>query len=215
MQPCSSNSIAISVPDAPGAPVLPETTKINFINASTHPSHRYEMSLNGLPSPTPENQDLEFFLRGRLRICLEKIYRPVIYLAVHYQSLPSYIQHNAELTREVFQQAQKAIDNCAELIPNLWYHFRHEWIWNSMRCTFGAAIQIIAAVLSQVHGTGRSGEWVLCPPRNWPALIRLSIKTLRLWSRESIDLDIMRTTLERMYQGTCLLAGVRPELYSA
>ena len=172
------------------------------------------MSLNGLPSPSLENQDLEFFLRGRLRICLEKIYRPVVYLAVHYQSLPSYPHHNIQLTEELFVQAQKAINNCTDLIPNLWYHFRHEWIWNTMRCTFGAAIQIIAVVLSQVHGTGRKGDYILHPPGNWPALVRLSIRTLRLWCRESVDVDIMRMTLERMYQGTCLLAGVRPDLFS-
>lgn len=82
-----------------------------------------------------------------------------------------------------------------------------------MRITFSAAIQILAAVLSQVQSAGNPGRWTLSPPYNWPALVRLSIRTLRLWEKESIDLEIMRSTLERMYQGTCRLAGVRSDLY--
>ncbi|KAJ5111517.1 hypothetical protein N7532_002052 [Penicillium argentinense] len=172
----------------------------------------YQMSLSGLPSPTPDNQDLEFLLYSRYRMGLEKIYRPILYLAVHYSFLPSYLQNNTQLFQEVFNHAQKALQNCAALIPNLWYHFRHEWIWNMMRCTFGAAIQIIAAVLSRLQYAA-SGGWCLVPPHNWPALVRLSIRTLRAWSGESIDLDMMRSTLERMYQGTCLLAGIRSDMY--
>ncbi|KAJ5106014.1 hypothetical protein NUU61_003361 [Penicillium alfredii] len=171
----------------------------------------YKMSLDGLPSPSADNQDLEFFLRGRYHICLEKIYRPVFYLAVHYQSLPHYTHSNNQLFRKVFEVAQEAVDNCAELIPNYWYHFRHEWIWNIVRATFGAAIQIIGAVLGHLNSSRTASGWGLRPPHNWPALIRLSIRTLRLWSIESIDVDIMRSTLERMYQGTCRLAGVRPD----
>lgn len=170
------------------------------------------MSRDGLPPSSPINQDIEFLMSGRYHFSLEKIYRPVFYLAVHYRSLPSYIQSNSQILREIFETAQKALDQCAELIPNLWYHFRHEWIWNCMRATFGAAIQIIAAVLSEVQSVRTPGGWRLRPPRNWSALIRLSIRTLGYWGRESIDLEIMRSTLERMYQGTCRLAGVRQDL---
>lgn len=79
-----------------------------------------------------------------------------------------------------------------------------------MRSTFGAAVQIIAAVLGSLNVRG-SGGWMLEPPRNWAALVRTSIRTLRYWGGESIDVDIMRATLERMYQGTCRLAGVRAD----
>jgi len=151
-------------------------------------------------------------MRGRLAFSLEKIYRPIFYLALHYPSLPNYLQNN-ETFRTIFDQAQKALDNCAILIPRLWYNWRHEWIWNCMRITFSAAIQIMAAVLSQMQSARSLGGWTLSLPRNWPALVRLSIRTLRLWERESIDLEIMRSTLERMYQGTCRLAGLRPDLY--
>lgn len=171
------------------------------------------MSRDGLPSPTTENHDLEALTRGRYLICLEKIYRPVFYLAVHYQSLPSCWHSNTpanvQIFRSIFDQAQKAIDNCAELIPRLWYSFRHEWIWNVMRCTFGAAIQIIGAVLSHLQSAHSPGAWGLIPPGNWAALVRVSIRTLAVWAHESIDLEIMQVTLERMYQGTCRLAGVR------
>jgi lysophospholipid acyltransferase (LPLAT)-like uncharacterized protein len=143
-------------------------------------------------------------------MCFEKIYRPILYLATHYHSLPAYHQSNTQLFHEIFSQAQKAIDNCAELIPHWWYHHRHEYIWNVMRSTFGAAVQIIAAVLGSLNVRG-SGGWMLEPPRNWAALVRTSIRTLRYWGGESIDVDIMRATLERMYQGTCRLAGVRAD----
>ncbi|KAJ5297177.1 uncharacterized protein N7443_008070 [Penicillium atrosanguineum] len=173
----------------------------------------YHMSTAGLPNPEQKNQDLESLMLGRLYFCLEKIYRPIFYLALHYPSLPSYLQ-NDENFSTIFDQAQKALDNCVRLIPRLWYNWRHEWIWNCMRITFSAAIQIMAAVLSKMQSARNPSRWTLNLPYNWPALVRLSIRTLVLWERESIDLEIMRSTLERMYQGTCRLAGVRPELYS-
>lgn len=169
------------------------------------------MSRNGLPPSNPDNEDLESLVHGRYLICLEKIYRPILYLAVHYNSLPSYLQNNTRLFQDIFDHSQKALESYAILIPGLWYSFRHEWIWNVMRCTFGASIQIIAAVLSRLQHAS-TGGWCLVPPPNWAALVRLSIRTLRAWSSESIDVDIMRTTLERMYQGTCYLAGMRSEL---
>jgi len=138
------------------------------------------------------------------------MYRPIIYVAVHYHTLPYHVQNNHPVSQQVFDHAQKALDTYAILIPNLWHHFRHQWIWNIMRSTFGAAIQIIAAVLSRLQNGGAG--WCLVPPHNWPALIRMSIRTLKAWSGEQGDLDIMRTTLERMYQGTCLLAGVRSDM---
>lgn len=162
-----------------------------------------------MSSASTVNQDLEFFLRGRYLIALERIYRPMLYLAIHYQSLPSWVHSTPQISASVFSQAQRAIDNCAELIPNFWYHFRHEWIWNIMRCTFAAAIQILAAVLSNVVTSRHPnpGGWTLQPPRNWAALVRLSIRILRHWEAESVDLELMRSTLERMFQGTCRLAG--------
>jgi hypothetical protein len=171
------------------------------------------MSTSGLPNPEQKNQDLESLMLGRLHFCLEKIYRPVLYLALHYPTLPAYLQ-NDEIFSTVFDQAQKALDNCVRVIPRLWYNWRHEWIWNCMRITFSAAIQIIAAVLSKMQSARNPPGWTLNLPYNWPALIRLSIRTLKLWERESVDLEIMRSTLERMYEGTCRLAGVRPETYS-
>lgn len=166
------------------------------------------------PTPEPDTKNLQFYLWGRRAISLEKIYRPILYLAVHYHSLPAYLQSNTRLFHEVFSHAQKAIDNCAELIPHWWYNHRHEWIWNLMRSSFGAAVQIIAAVLGKLHlHAGNQGAWMLELPRDWAALVRIAIKTLRYWAAESIDVDIMRATLERMYQGTCRLAGVRADLY--
>ncbi|KAJ5733642.1 hypothetical protein N7493_002428 [Penicillium malachiteum] len=176
---------------------------------------RYQISLGSLPSSSPVNQDLEFFLRGRYCIALERIYRPIFYLAVHYKALPSWVHSTPQLSESVFTNAQKAIDNCAELIPNFWYHFRHEWIWNIMRCTFSAAIQILAAVLSNASASRNPnpGGWVIRPPTNWTTLVRLSIRILKHWESESVDLELMRGTLERMFQGTCRLAGARQELF--
>lgn len=182
----------------------------HFAMACSLIESRYQISRDSLPQPTPENQDLEFLVYGRHLVCLEKMYRPIIYVAVHYHTLPYHVQNNHPVSQQVFDHAQKALDTYAILIPNLWHHFRHQWIWNIMRSTFGAAIQIIAAVLSRLQN-GDAG-WCLVPPHNWPALIRMSIRTLKAWSGEQGDLDIMRITLERMYQGTCLLAGVRSDM---
>lgn len=170
------------------------------------------MSSSALPSPSKMNHDLEFLMKGRLHFCLEKIYRPVFYLAIHHYALPNYVQTNTELLREIFAIAQRALDQCAHLIPHLWYHFRHEWIWNCMRVSFSAALQIMAGVLVQAQNARHPSGWGLRLPPNWPALIRMAIRTLKHWGKESIDVDIMRSTLERMYQGTCRLTGVPQDL---
>lgn len=170
------------------------------------------MASSGFPAPSAMNEDLEFLMKGRLHFGLEKIYRPVLYLAIHRYALPTYVQSDTQLMEEIFQTAQRALDQCGYLIPHLWYHFRHEWIWNSMRASFCCALQIIAGALSHAQHVRHPNGFVLRPPPNWPALVRLAIRTLKYWSNESIDLEIMRSTLERMYQGTCRLTGVRPDL---
>lgn len=197
----------------------PVQTPLGTLTYDAFTSFRHEMSQEQLAlaeaqANVPVNENLHFYLWSRRVLCFEKIYRPILYLAVHYHSLPAYLQSNTQLFREVFSQAQKGIDNCAALIPHWWYHHRHEWIWNIMRSTFGAAVQILAAVLSSLHAR-QYGAWMLTPPHDWAALVRISIKTLRYWGGESIDVEIMRTTLERMYQGTCRLAGEPANLFSA
>lgn len=166
------------------------------------------------PRPEPASKNLHFHFWARRAISLEKIYRPILYLAVHYHSLPAYLQTNTQLFHEVSSQAQKAIDNCAELIPHWWYHHRHEWIWSILRSTFGAAVQIIAAVLGTLYAR-RTGVWMLHPPRRWAALVRVAIKTLGYWAGESIDVEIMRATLERMYLNTCRLVGEPTKMFAA
>lgn len=188
---------------------------ILYLHHPLYPRHQIsqdQLSLAESQANVPANENLHFYLWGRRVLCFEKIYRPILYLAVHYHSLPVYLQSNTQLFREVFSQAQKAVDNCAALIPHWWYHHRHEWIWAIMRSTFGAAVQIIAAKLSSLHAQ-QYGVWMLKPPDNWAALVRCSIKTLRYWGGESSDVEMMRMTLERMYQGTCRLAGEPTNLF--
>jgi hypothetical protein len=184
-----------------------------YVIVSTNERTRFKMIPIGQPSPNSANEDLEFLLRGRYSMGLERIYRPVIYLAVHYQSMPGFTPENNPVLLQVFQVAQRAIDNCAELIPNYCYNFRHEWVWNVMRGTFGCALQILAAVLCHLSSARYARDWGLRVPTNWPALIRLSIRTLKYWSRDSIDLDKMRSVLQRMYEGACHLAGISPDLF--
>ncbi|KAJ5797449.1 uncharacterized protein N7503_006745 [Penicillium pulvis] len=171
----------------------------------------HQMCQSSLPSPSTANQDLEFFLLGRYHVACEKIYRPVLYLAIHFQSLPSWVQADPQISEAVFIQAQRAIDNCVILLPNCWYHFRHEWVHNVVRAVFSCGIQILGAVLSNVpiSRSPNPGGWALRPPGNWGALVRLGIRILRFWEHESVDVEIMRSMLERMFQGTCRLAGVR------
>jgi hypothetical protein len=146
-------------------------------------------------------------------MALERIYRPAFYLAMHFQGMPTFIKNNHQMWSEVFGLAQKAIDNCVRLIPNYWHQFRHEWIWNVIRASFACALHVIGAVLYQLEAVRMPGMWQFQIPHNWAALVRLSVRTLKHWSAESIDVEVMRSTLERMYQGTCRLANVRPELH--
>ncbi|KAJ5561317.1 transcriptional regulator family: Fungal Specific TF [Penicillium sp. DV-2018c] len=172
----------------------------------------YRISLAGIMSQK-DNPDLRFFFRGRYHMALERIYRPAFYMAMHFQSMPTFIKNNHQVWAEVFELSQKAIDNCVLLIPNYFYQFRHEWLWNVVRASFACALHIIAAVLYQLEASRDPNTWQLRVPPNWPALVRMSIRTLKLWSRESIDLEVMRSTLERMYQGTCRLANMRPDMH--
>lgn len=160
-----------------------------------------------------DNPDLRFFFYGRCRMALERIYRPTFYLAMHYQSMPSFIQNQHKMWTEVFTLAQKSIDNCAALIPNYWYQFRHEWIWSVMRSSFCCALHIIAAVLYQLDAMRTSETFTLRIPSNWAALVRLSLRTMKHWAAESVDIEVMGSILERMYQGTCRLVNVRPDLH--
>jgi hypothetical protein len=146
-------------------------------------------------------------------MALERIYRPAFYLAMHLQGMPTFIRKNNQMWAEVFHLAQKAIDNCVTLIPSYWYQFRHEWIWNVVRASFACAVHILGAVLYQLEACRDPSTWQVRLPANWTALVRLSIRTLKHWSAESIDLEVMASTLERMYQGTCRLANVRPDLH--
>ncbi|OQD61240.1 hypothetical protein PENPOL_c018G03621 [Penicillium polonicum] len=172
----------------------------------------YQISLAGIQS-AKDNPDLRFFFRGRYHMALERIYRPAFYLAMHFQGMPTFIKKNNQLWAEVFHLAQKAIDNCVTLIPSYWYQFRHEWIWNVVRASFACAVHILGAVLYQLEASRDPNTWQVGLPVNWTALVRLSIRTLKHWSAESTDLEVMASTLERMYQGTCRLANVRPDLH--
>ncbi|KAJ5519596.1 Kae1-associated kinase Bud32 [Penicillium fimorum] len=166
----------------------------------------YQISIAGIQS-TQDNPDLRFFFRGRYHMALERIYRPAFYLAMHYKGMPTFIKNNHQVWVEVFDLAQKAVDNCVILIPSYWYQFRHEWIWNVVRASFACAVHILGAVLYQVEASRDSSTWQVRIPPNWAPLVRLSIRTLRHWSAESTDLELMGSILERMYQGTCRLAN--------
>lgn len=159
------------------------------------------------------NSDLKFFFRGRYVMASERIYRPNFYLAMHYHTMPAFIRNKHEMWREVFEFAQKAIDGCVEVIPNYWWQFRHEWIWNVIRASFCCALHIIAAVLYQLEAVKTPNTWQVRIPHNWAALVRVSIRTMKHWAAESIDIEVMQSILERMYTGTCRLANVRPDLH--
>ncbi|KAJ5950208.1 uncharacterized protein N7479_008621 [Penicillium vulpinum] len=172
----------------------------------------YIGSISGIHS-AKDNPDLRFFFRGRYHMALERIYRPAFYLAMHYQGMPTFIKNNHQIWVEVFNLTQKAIDNCALLIPSFWYQFRHEWIWNVIRASFACSVYLLGAVLYQLDASRDSNTWQVRLPSNWTALVRLSIRTLRHWAAESTDLELMGSILERMYQGTCRLANVRPDIH--
>ncbi|KAG0153534.1 hypothetical protein PDIDSM_2187 [Penicillium digitatum] len=172
----------------------------------------YQISLGGIQS-AKDNPDLRFFFRGRYHMALERIYRPAFYLAMHFQGMPTFIKKNNPIWAEVFHLAQRAIENCVTLIPSYWYQFRHEWIWNVVRASFACAVHILGAVLYQLEASRDPSTWQVQLPVNWTALVRLSIRTLKHWSSESTDLEVMASTLERMYQGTCRLVNVRPDLH--
>ncbi|KAJ6018681.1 hypothetical protein N7522_000748 [Penicillium canescens] len=172
----------------------------------------YQISIAGIQSPK-DNPDLMFFFRGRFHMALERIYRPAFYLAMHFQTMPTFIKRDNQLWLQVFDLAQKAVDNCVQLIPNYYYQFRHEWIWNVIRASFSCALHIIGVVLYQLEASRTLGTWQMRVPPNWAGLVRVSLRTLKHWAAESIDIEIMRSTLERMYQGTCRLANVRPDLH--
>lgn len=154
-----------------------------------------------------------FFFRGRYLMASERIYRPNFYLAMHFQSMPTFIRNKHEMWQEVFEFTQKTINNCVEVIPNYLYQFRHEWLWNVIRASFCCALHIIAAVLYQLDAVKNSSPWQLHIPPNWAALVRVSIRTMKHWRAESIDIEVMQSILERMYAGTCRLANIRPELH--
>jgi hypothetical protein len=133
----------------------------------------------------PRNE-FAFSLKGRFLICQEWIHRPFLYYVL---SKP---QHDPYLPRALIL-AQKCIESCTRLIPLLLCHNRNGATWIIARRSFSSALLILATVRADLS----------IMPSNWKMLVGVSIRTLRKWEGDALDLKWTREVLQDIFHNTC------------
>lgn len=145
----------------------------------------------------PSNE-LSFFLQTRHTGVLEWIYRPSLYIVLH-ADRPC--QQHVSL-------ASQALGAAVALIKIVAAHHRHGGIWQWLRRSFGAALTLIAAAVHSHRATLQGPSACrLDVPRDWAALVRLSMATLRDWGGgQTVDLARMEGILRDLL--TAALADI-------
>jgi hypothetical protein len=162
-----------------------------FFFKNTATNHLFRMShlppliqFNGLQQP--ENE-LVYFLQGRLEEWRELIHRPFLYFYLHHSPSMS-------ATPRILSLARREVEMCAALIERVACHGRHGGTWLLVRRSWRCAMMILGVVI-------RNGE--VEPPKNWKELVGTSLMTITKWMPESPDLRSMGIVLDSLYRTIC------------
>jgi hypothetical protein len=140
-------------------------------------------NIPGSPTSTlrEDADELTYMLRLNYVDLVEKIWRPVLYAAIHGE-VP------AADVATVHTGAERCLDMCFELLEGGRLKHRHHGCWLTIRCMFSAALLIIAAV--------KSHKVTICS--DWAWYIHAFQSYLGYWEHESPDLGAMRTDLTQL-----------------
>lgn len=130
--------------------------------------------------------ELSAFLHARQSMWRELILRPILYCALHRPP------RGPPLAPPALRLAQECVTLCSSKILNSIDRSRHGGTWFMLRKMFSAAMLILAVVCRAREG----GE--VCPPPNWPGLIKVTLSTMGNWEGEAPDIARMRSTLQRV-----------------
>lgn len=120
-------------------------------NVAIHPSQKKQANAHSRdrsthlpasirPSPAPAS-DLCFFLQAPYLTAKERIFRPVVYMALH---CPEFLDNCAPNgSTDLLSLAEQSVSHCASLIRHYFTHYRHDGLWHAIRGSFGAALTII------------------------------------------------------------------------
>lgn len=128
-----------------------------------------------------EADELTYMLRLNYVDLVEKIWRPVLYVAIH-DEVP------AADTSAVNVASAKCLDMCFELLEGGRLKHRHHGCWLTIRCMFSTALVILAAVKSRKVDVRSDWAW----------FIHVFQSYLRYWEQECPDLEAMRTGLANL-----------------
>lgn len=122
----------------------------------------------------------------------EYVMRPILYYVLHNRP-------GQACEPQVLGLAQQHVDLCARTVLRSVHHHHHGGTWFVARHNFSCAVLILAVVLNPAQ---------VCPPRDWPAVVRLAIKYLGALGTVAPHLARMRDALERLFVEVCQRSGL-------
>lgn len=126
-------------------------------------------------------EELQFVLLARLVDFRERIYRPFLYLAIHYPATDA-IQQTLE------PYVQSCVEACLAFLQRGTPRHRHHGTWYENRGMFLKSLLLIAAV--------KSGH--VYTPDLWRQGVDACIAGLQFWELESPDLRESRLVLQSL-----------------
>ncbi|KKK24401.1 hypothetical protein ARAM_004377 [Aspergillus rambellii] len=177
-----------------------------IVKQSSHVEEQLDIWYNHLPPAiqpdldpdiSPDDQ-LPFFLQGRLMGAREAIYRPALYYILHHNG-----RGGADNWSAVLPLAIECVRLTRAMIKHYARHKRHGGIWFALRAVWTQSIIILATV--------NAGIDYLEPPADWPELVRMSLQMLQQWGSESADIRSMYDVLVRAFLATTIKLGIRED----
>jgi hypothetical protein len=126
-------------------------------------------------------EELQFVLHARLFDFRERIYRPFLYLAIHYPSTDL-------IQQTLAPYVQRCVEACMTFLLRGTPRHRHHGTWYENRSMFLKSLLLIAAV--------KSGH--VCIPHLWRQGVDACIAGFRFWELESPDLRESRLILQNL-----------------
>ena len=168
--------------------ILPRIAEITITNL-LHKKKRFEhlpatLAAKGVTGPTPHNpvvEELQFVLHARLFDFRERIYRPFLYLAIHYD--PTDL-----IQQTLLPYVHRCIQACLMFLLRGTPRHRHHGTWYENRGMFLKSLLLIAAVKSS-H---------IAVPSLWRQGVDSCIAGFQFWELESPDLRESRLVLQSL-----------------
>lgn len=135
-------------------------------------------------SKSETSNEFSFHLQHRFLEWREIALRPLLYI---------YLHHAAQPSPELVLRAKEALKVAAELIALSKQDHRHGGIWFVLRRTFACALIILAVVLR--YGPAEAAQ-------AWPDAVFDALGTLKKWSGEAPDIELMANILDDMIRST-------------